>query len=104
VEDLAWVRAYSYQALNTKELDGALGNYKVVFNTIPSLVLNEVLLQQLHNDCLCVELASVQGIDLAAADRMKIPNVWARSLPGKLAPLTAAAAIRDTVYYIISNK
>jgi dipicolinate synthase subunit A len=103
-EDLAWIRAYGWRALNTGDLDGTLGHFGVVFNTVPSLILNEALLQQLPNNCLCVELASVQGIDLAAADRMKIPNVWARSLPGKLAPLTAAAAIRDTVYYIISNK
>ena len=73
----------------------------MVFNTIPSPVLDEPLLAQLPKDCLCIDLASVQGIDLAAAERLGLPHVWARSLPGRMVPRTAAAVIRDAVYYIL---
>ena len=75
-----------------------------MFNTVPSLVLDERLLEQLPENCLCVDLASVQGIDLAAAERLGLPNVWARSLPGRLVPQTAAAVIRDAVYYILMEE
>lgn len=100
-EDLAWIRAYGLRDLKTSELEGQLGAFGVVFNTIPSLVLDEKLLLQLPGDCLCVDLASRQGIDLAAAERMGMPNIWARSLPGRLLPRTAAEVIRDAVYYIL---
>lgn len=100
-EDLAWIRAYGFQALESGKLDGRLSSFGVVFNTIPSAILDGPLLAQLPGDCLCVELASVPGIDLAAAERLGLPNLWARSLPGRMVPRTAAAVIRDAVYYIL---
>ena len=96
-EDLAWIQAYGWQALETGRLSGRLGAFGAVFNTVPAPVLNAPLLRQLPRDCLCVELASQPGIDLQAATELGLPHIWARSLPGKLAPRTAAAAIRDTV-------
>ena len=102
--DLAWIRAYGWRALDTYNLDGQLSDFGVVFNTIPSLVLEGPLLAQLPQECLCVDLASVQGIDLAAAERRGMPQVWARSLPGRLVPLAAAEIIRDTVYQILEER
>ena len=100
-EDLVWIRSYGLRELKTSGLDGNLSTFGVVFNTIPSLVLDETLLSQLPKDCLCVDLASRKGIDLAAAERMGLPNIWARSLPGRSLPRTAAEVIRDAVYYIL---
>ena len=102
--DLAWVRAYGWRALETGDLDGRLRSFGAVFNTVPSPVLGRRLLEQLPADCLCVDLASVQGIDLAAAEALGLPHVWARSLPGRLVPHTAAAVIRDAVYYILEER
>ncbi len=94
-QDLAWIRAYGYQALETGALAGHLSAFGAVFNTVPSLILNGALTAQLPEDCLCVDLASVRGIE--PAERA----VWARSLPGRLSPRTAAAAIRDAVHSIL---
>ena len=65
---------------------------------------SEKLLEQLRPDCLCVDLASVQGIDLAAAEDLGLPCVWARSLPGRLVPRTAASVIRDAVDHILEER
>ena len=97
-EDLAWIRAYGYRALETGKLDGRLSAFGAVFNTIPSPVLGASLLSQLPGDCLLMDLASVRGIE-AAENGPEI--LWARSLPGRLTPRSAAAAIRDAVYYIL---
>lgn len=97
-EDLAWIRAYGYRALETGKLDGKLDAFGAVFNTVPSPVLDGPLLAQLPGDCLLMDLASVRGIEAAENGR---PVLWARSLPGRLAPRSAAAAIRDAVYYIL---
>ena len=51
-----------------------------------------------------MELASVQGIDLAAAEELGLPHVWARSLPGRMVPAAAAVAIRDAVDYILKER
>lgn len=99
-EDLAWVRAYGWQALEISRLDGNLSSFGAVFNTVPSPVLDGPLLAQLPSECLCVDLASRQGIDLEAARELGLPHVWARSLPGRLTPRTAAAA-SGTVYYML---
>ena len=97
-EDLAWIRAYGYRALETGGLDGHLAGFGAVFNTVPFPVLTEPLTAQLPRDCLLIDLASVRGIEAAEGG----PEVlWARSLPGRLAPRSAAAAIRDAVYYIL---
>ena len=102
-EDLAWIRAYGFRGEETMALDGKLRGYGVIFNTVPHLVLNATLLSQLREDCLCVDLASCQGIDLAAAEQLGLPNVWARSLPGRFLPCTAAKAVRDAVCHILSE-
>jgi len=99
--DLAWIRAYGYQALETGGLNGHLSAFGVVFNTVPSLVLTKPLTDQLAKDCLLIDLASVRGIE-AGPDGPEV--LWARSLPGRLAPQSAAAAIRDAVYYILSEE
>lgn len=101
-EDLAWIRAYGWNALPLRVLrEAPLDGFGAVFNTIPSPVLDAFLLARLPAECLCVELASVPGIDLTAAESLGLPCVWARSLPGRLAPRTAAEAIRDAVYHMI---
>ena len=100
--DLAWIRAYGWEALEVGALETcALARFGAVFNTVPSPVLGASLLEQLSGDCLCVELASVPGIDLAAAERLGRQSVWGQSLPGRLSPRTAAEAIRDAVYHLV---
>ena len=100
-KDLAWIHAYGWKAVETGHLDGELGDIGVGFNTVPSRVLDESLLAQLPKECLCIDLASQQGIDLAAAERLGLENIWAKSLPGRFVPCTAAAVIRNAINYIL---
>ncbi len=102
--DLAWIRAFGFRALETGGLDGELSGFGVVFNTVPSLILDSRLLAQLPRDCLCVDLASARGIDLLAAETLGLSGIWARSLPGRLAPRTAAAIIRDAIYHMTASR
>lgn len=41
------------------------------------------------------------GVDLEAAARLGIKVVWALSLPGKVAPVTAGRSIQTTIYNIL---
>ena len=98
------VRRLLMHRTEISRLDGRLGVFGAVFNTVPSLVLDRPLLMQLPKNCLCVELASTPGIDQEAAEKLGLPCIWARSLPGRLVPATAAAAICDAVFYIIKER
>ena len=100
-EDLAWIRAYGHEAMKMSELKGNLGAFDAVFNTAPAMILNRELVGALSPRCLCVDLASVRGIDADAARERGIRYLWARGLPGKMAPHTAAKALRDTIYEIL---
>ena len=73
-------------------------------NTIPSLILKEKEINCLKKDCLLIDLASSPGgIDIKAAKENKIKTIWALALPGKVAPLTSAEFIRDTIYNILEK-
>jgi len=97
MDDLAWIDAFGYRPLHTNRLAGKLGSFRVVFNTVPHTVLTDVLLRELRNDCVLIELASSAGFDRVAAEALGLKCVTAGGLPGKTAPETAAAAIRQTL-------
>lgn len=98
--DLAWIEEFGYQALHTERLGGRIGDFRVVFNTVPHMVLRDALLAELRPDCVLIELASKPGIDAEAAKARKLDYVKASGLPGKVAPETAALAIKETLYRI----
>ena len=51
-----------------------------------------------------MDLASEPGgVDHPAAQALGVPVVWARGLPGKVAPHTAAEYLKDTVYHIMEE-
>ena len=103
-ESLAWAVAYGYDACSIDRLDGALSEFDVVVNTVPAPIFGENALKQLKPGCLCVDVASIRGIDASAAEALGLTIVWARALPGKLMPCTAGRIIRDTVFEILKEQ
>ena len=102
--DLAWISAYGYAGIHTDHLDGKLEGYNILFNTIPHPILDASRLQTLDRSTLCIDLSSKPGgVDFAAAAALGIRTIWALGLPGEVAPVTAAAVIRDTIYNILSD-
>lgn len=100
--DLAWIRAYGYAATETSQIDGTLGGYDVIVNTVPARVMNEARLREVAPECVCLDLASKPGgMDFTAASRLGVRAMWALSLPGEVAPTTSGAIIRDTIYNIL---
>ena len=101
-ESLAWARAMGYGAEKTGQLAGWLCSYDLVVNTVPALVLGEAELADLRPDCLVLDLASRPGgVDPQAAERLGRKVIHALSLPGKVAPVTAGAAIQSTIYNML---
>ena len=101
-EQLAWAQAMGFGAEELGRLAGWLCGYDLVVNTVPAPVLNRPELEDLKPHCLILDLASKPGgVDLAAAGELGLTVIWALSLPGKVAPVTAGAAIRSTIYNML---
>lgn len=102
--DIAWIKSYGYKPVYLNELCDYMGQMDIIFNTIPHIVLDANLLGKIKSDCLIIDLASKPGgVDFERAKNMGLKVIWALSLPGKVAPITAAKFIKETVYNIIEE-
>lgn len=103
-EDLAWIKAYGHKATNINALGENLAQFDIIINTVPNLILTSERLQYVNHDCLLIDLASNPGgIDKKAVKDRGLKLVWALALPGKVAPVTTAEFIKDTIYNILKE-
>ena len=78
---------------------------KITPNTIPAKILDRELLNYVNSDSLIIDLASKPGgIDFGAAKELGKNVIWALSLPGKTAPITAGNIIYETICEIITEE
>lgn len=103
-EDLAWIKAYGHNATNINTLGENLSDYDIIINTVPHLILTKERMEYVSEECLLIDLASNPGgIDKKAAKDRNLKLIWALALPGKVAPVTTAEFIKDTVYNILKE-
>lgn len=101
-EDMAWIQTYGYQAIPINELGENLSEYDMIINTVPHLIVTAERLQYVNQECLLIDLASKPGgIDQEAARQRNLKSIWALALPGKVAPVTTAEFIKDSIYDIV---
>ena len=104
-DQLAWAQAMGFGCEHLAHLRGWLCGYDLIVNTVPAQVLGRGELEDLKPDCLILDLASKPGgVDLAAAGELGLTVIWALALPGKVAPVTAGAAIKDTIYNMLREE
>ncbi len=102
--DLAWIRSNNYIPIHINDISTVLPQMDLIVNTIPNIVLNQQMLSLVRKDTLLIDLASKPGgIDFEKAKDMGLKAIWALSLPGKVAPVTAAKYIKETVYNIMDE-
>ena len=100
--DLALAESCGYCGEQTEHLAGWLCGYDLVVNTVPAPVLGLTELSDLKPGCLVIDLASKPGgVDFEGAARLGVKVIWALSLPGKVAPVTAGQCIQTTIYNIL---
>lgn len=102
--DIAWIKAYGYNPIHLSELDTVLGDYDIIINTIPFQILDESRLKYVKKECTILDLSSTPGgVDRNAARKMGLKLIWALSLPGKVAPMTSAEFIKETLHHILKE-
>lgn len=104
-QDIAWIKISGYHAIHTNEIKSVISEQQIVFNTVPAKILNESVLKKVSEDCLLIDLASKPGgIDIEIANRLGLKTIWALSLPGKVAPISAGQIIYDTIQNIETER
>lgn len=104
--DLAWIAAAGCTALPFASLrDGKTPlDYDILFNTVPQQILDAGLLGRMKKDTLLLDLASAPGgVDRAYARENGLHAVWALSLPGKTAPVTAGRILHDSILEMLEE-
>lgn len=94
--DRAMLLALGYEAEDIADLSYSLLRYRVIFNTVPVMVLPEEAVQYCDQTCLKIDLASFPGI---AGDDV----IWARGLPNKDAPESSGTLIADTILRMLAK-
>lgn len=104
-KDFAWITSRGLSYLNTNDLIGKLSDFDLIINTVPALVLGVGELRGINESCLIIDLASnAGGVDFDYAEKIGIRAIHALSLPGKVAPISAATAIKNTIYTILQEE
>lgn len=101
-EDLIWAKINGFFPHYIYDLPK--GHFDAVFNTVPAPVLTREILSAFDEGTLILELSSRPGgIDMPAASELGMRVVWALSLPGKVAPVSAGRALGDCLISILKE-
>ena len=102
--DLAMIDFHGYGALSISDLKNKIKDYDIIFNTVPALLIDYDALSIMKKDSLIIDLSSRPGgVDFNVAKELGIKTIWALGLPGKIAPVTSGAIIKDTIMNIIKE-
>ena len=102
--DLAWIETFGCRSVRTEEIAAEADRYSLILNTVPTQLVDRRMLSVLQPECLVIDLAGGSGgVDLAAAEELGVKAIWARGLPGKVAPQTAGQILHDTIHHILQE-
>ena len=87
-----------YDTCLLKELGAVIGESDFIFNTIPSLVLDAALANQVQENAAVIDIASAPGgVDFQALERRNIRARLCPGLPGRCSPLSSALILYEAV-------
>ena len=110
--DLAWVSSYGCETVKIGECPELKENifkishgYDVIYNTVPHWLFDRAFLEKMDKKTFIIDLASVPGgVDICAANELRANVLWAASLPGKYAPVSAGRLIASCVDGILKEE
>ncbi len=92
------LEAKGYHCILIDTLSEKIGNFRFLFNTAPSLILDALLLGKVQKDSVIIDIASNPGgIDKEAAMRCHLATSHFLGIPGKIAPKSSAHKLTEIV-------
>lgn len=102
--DLAHIESLGLKALPIDKLAENLGQFDIIFNTVPSPIFNSKTLSAAKEGSVFIELASGQaGFDVPIIKSLPLIYINAPSLPSKTAPATSGKIMAETVINILKE-
>lgn len=102
--DLAEIQTRDIGAVRSDMIADNVEKFDIIFNTVPALILDKKVLKRTKKDVFICDLASLPGgVDFAEAESLGRKAVSALGLPGKTAPRTAGAIIKETIFNLLER-
>lgn len=103
--DLSFISTYGYHPVPLDDLKLYLHEFDFIFNTIPVKFLDASYIDLFNPEVVYIELASTPGgIDIDYCLNKNISHIPAPSLPGIVAPKTAADILYQCLTLILRNQ
>jgi len=91
-----------HKAILFEDMDKHLCEADIIFNTVPEILLDRHNMKHIRSSTLIIDLASPPyGVDVSASRDLGLKVLYTNSLPGKIAPVTTAKYILETINNII---
>lgn len=96
---LSEASSMGYKTINMSELKDNIHKYEYIFNTIPALVINEDIINNISKESMIFDIASMPGgVDKVAALKHNISVYHSLGIPGKYSPKASGDVLG---YYLI---
>ncbi|MHB8072435.1 dipicolinate synthase subunit DpsA [Desulfosporosinus fructosivorans] len=90
------------RAVHFEDLEEEIRRAEIIFNTVPTLILDRPILDRVSRDAVIIDLASIPGgTDFEYADMLGIKALLAPGLPGLVAPKTAGKILAEVYRKLI---
>jgi dipicolinate synthase subunit A len=102
---LAQAESVGHLSVHLSNIKCILPSYHYIFNTIPSMILDQDCLELVDKNVTIIDIASAPGgIDFAYAKQHKINAKLCLGLPGKVAPRTSADILATEINALIKER
>ena len=97
--DFAWITALGYNLIDINTIETEFWDFDIVINTVPKIIVDKDRMKFMKKNVLLIDLASEPGgFDKNDAKTLDLKLICALALPGKIAPVTSAEFIKQTLY------
>lgn len=104
-ESLAMAKAMGLKVCSLSSMACFIKDADIIFNTIPSLILNHEILSDIKKDTLIIDLASSPGgVDFTNAEHLGLKTIHALGLPAKTSPKTSSEILSRCISSYIEER
>jgi len=95
-------KSFGHRVIDYSDINDHLMDMDIIINTANNNVINSKNFIYISEDTLLIDVSSPPfGINMEDSFKFGAKTLWARALPGKIAPKSVAMYIRDGLYKII---
>ena len=103
-KDLSYAQGLGFDTVNIYELSENINKFDIIFQTVPSMVIDSKVIENMNEGSFIIELSSGSvGTDHQFANKVGLKVVHAPALPTKVAPKTAGDILTKSVLSIIAK-